>query len=126
MIPSSKTSLRIPNFKLHSLNAQFTMHHKKRHSKNQEQRFILHAYLKTIERPSLPITVSMCRVAPLEFDYVNLVGSMKQIQDVLADWLIPGLAPGRADGDKRIKWEFLQRKGSPKEVALEIQLSNNP
>lgn len=113
--------LKIPNLKLDSLNTHD--HWTKLHSKNKKQRTILQWYLKTIERPSLPIIVSMCRVAPRQFDYVNLVGSMKHIQDVLADWLIPGLAAGRADGDKRISWEFCQRKGNPRETALLIEFS---
>jgi len=84
----------------------------------------MHWYLKTIERPPLPIKVSMCRISPREYDYDNLVASMKEIRDKISDWLIPGLAPGRADSDERITWHYMQKKGEPKEVALEITFEN--
>jgi len=80
----------------------------------------VHWYLKTIEKPALPVKVTMTRISPREYDDDNLTSSMKEIRDKVADWLIPGLAPGRADSDERITWVYEQRKGQPKEIALEI------
>jgi hypothetical protein len=30
---------------------------------------------------------------------------------MIADQILPGLAAGRADGDKRMTWEYAQEKG---------------
>lgn len=69
----------------------------------------------------MPTKVVMTRVAPTMADFDNLVASMKEIIDGVADWLIPGLAPGRADGDPRISWEYCQRKGGVREYGIELE-----
>jgi len=71
-------------------------------------------------RPNPPAKITLCRIAPREFDYDNLISAMKTIRDLLAGLLIPGLAPGRADGDTRLEWIYEQKKGRPKEYALQI------
>lgn len=91
----------------------------------KRQRDIMCIYYKkaTYEyKPTLPCTVKMIRIAPRSLDFVNLVYSFKHYQDELSDRLIPGLAWGRADGDERIKWEFNQEKGNPKEYAIKIEI----
>lgn len=72
-----------------------------------------------------PFIARICYIRPRELDYVNLVSSLKHAQDVIADILIPGLKAGRADGDKRILWDFMQKKGLPKEYALLITFTDN-
>jgi hypothetical protein len=56
----------------------------------------------------LPCTIKLIRIAPRKFDYDNLVFGFKKIRDVLADFLLPNLAAGRADSDERMTWEYAQ------------------
>lgn len=70
-----------------------------------------------------PCKVILTRVAPRALDAEdNLPMALKTPKDAVADVICPGLAPGRADGNKNITWEFSQRKGLPKTYALEIEL----
>ena len=70
-----------------------------------------------------PAKITLTRIAPRELDYDNLVTAFKHIRDIIADTLIPGLAKGRADGDKRLSWIYTQAKGNPKEYAIRIDIS---
>lgn len=75
------------------------------------------------EKPVIefPCSVSITRIAPRKLDiHDNLPGAMKWIVDAIADNLIPGLAPGRADSSPLITWEYRQIKGLPREYALLI------
>jgi hypothetical protein len=70
-----------------------------------------------------PCHVILTRVAPRFLDAEdNLPAALKYSKDCIADILIPGLAPGRADESKSITWEFCQRKGKPQEYGLEVNL----
>jgi len=71
---------------------------------------------------TLPCCVTLTRVAPRDLDYVNFIGSLKALQDYVADQIIPGLPMGRADGDPRITWKYEQEKGKPKEYACRIRI----
>lgn len=99
---------------LPSLNKMLTEHWRKRHVRNKKIATYIKLYMKTcITSP--PCLVSLTREGPRRLDEINAMGSFKHVQDVIADFLIPGLAPGQADSDPRIKWEFKQettkRKG---------------
>lgn len=73
-----------------------------------------------------PCEVILTRIAPRMLDEEdNLPASLKHSKDVVADILIKGLAPGRADGDKRITWKLKQEKGKPKEYALKIEMTRD-
>ena|ERR1017187_7598961 len=100
---------------------------RKKSARHKKQRDIIKIYCqsKQVGESMLPCIVKMYRIAPRSLDYVNLVGSFKWIQDAVADQLIKGLAPGRADGDDRIKWEFLQEKGKQYAIRIEIESCNN-
>ena len=80
---------------------------------------MLQSTLGDFELP-LPCHVNLIRHCTREYDYVNLVASMKGLQDQVADKIIPGLAMGRADGDKRITWDFKQAKDKNVGVTVEI------
>lgn len=62
------------------------------------------------------LVVVMTRIGARDMDSDNLAGGCKQSRDTLAKWL------GLDDGDKRISWLYQQRRGKPKEYALEITL----
>ena len=82
---------------------------------------IIHA-MRTV-KPQFPLVVKLIRVAPRALDYDNLVGAMKSIRDCVADQLIPGLRPGRADESSKIVWEYEQRKDKPKYYSLGLEFS---
>lgn len=65
----------------------------------------------------------LVRIAPRMLDEDdNLREAFKTIKDAVSDKLLPGLQPGRADGDDRIMWLYGQKKGIPKYYAVEIGL----
>jgi hypothetical protein len=66
------------------------------------------------QRPSvaIPCRVRLVRTGRRELDFSNLVYAFKGIQDAVADLIIPGLAPGQADGPNRgIEWSYGQEIG---------------
>ena len=70
---------------------------------------------------SLPCTVRMVRLAPRELDADdNLRIALKWIKDAIAEVITQDFVPGRADGDKRIKWEYDQEFSSEYKVKIEI------
>jgi hypothetical protein len=72
----------------------------------------------------LPCTIKLVRLANRELDEEdNLRMAFKYVKDYIADELIPGLAPGRADGDKRIKWEYGQEKSNLLSIRIEVSFS---
>jgi hypothetical protein len=73
---------------------------------------------------ALPCVITLTRIAPRLLDDDNLRGALKHARDTIADFLIPGLAKGRADGDPRLKFEYGQEKGKPREYALKIEFIN--
>lgn len=64
-----------------------------------------------------PITVLMTRVAPRKMDDDGAIASMKNIRDGIADRF------GVNDGSDAIAWKYAQRKGKPKEYAVEIEIT---
>lgn len=62
----------------------------------------------------LPCTVTLTRIAPRELDGDNLQGALKNVRDGAADWLKVD------DRDPRVMWVYAQRKGKPKEYAVEV------
>ena len=67
--------------------------------------------------PNAPaLIVTMVRIAPCALDSDNVVGACKYVRDALAQLL------GIDDGDPRIDWRVEQRKGAPKQYAVEIRI----
>src|SRR5574338_709033 len=98
-------------------------HWSQKFKRNRTQKFCVGLdLLASGYKPNLPCCVKLVRIAPRNLDEDNLIYAFKKIKDVVADYIIPGLAPGRADGDKRIKWEYDQEKGEPKEYAIRIEI----
>ena len=98
-------------------------HWSKKHRRKKKQREVIGYFLNSLEKPKLPCRIVLTRIAPRKLDYDNLVFAQKQVLDVLCDWLIPGLAPGRADGRDEIKGvEYRQERGAPREYALKIEI----
>lgn len=72
------------------------------------------------EKPDIPLPchIKLTRVAKRYLDCDNLPVSMKYIRDAIADQIFPGLAPGQADNDKRLSWQYDQIKGKECAVIL--------
>ena len=62
----------------------------------------------------LPCVVTITRVAPRKLDDDNLVSSAKNLRDGIADKL------GIDDRDERVAWRYEQRKGKPREYAVDV------
>lgn len=73
----------------------------------------------------LPATITFTRIAPRTLDEDNHLSAFKHLRDSVADILIPGLKPGRADGDKRLTWRYVQERGKVKEHAIKIEITND-
>lgn len=83
-------------------------------------------YLFSLNKDSiltLPCTITFTRTGPRFLDKEeNLPMSLKTVKDAIADQLIKGLAPGRADGDQRLTWIYKQEKGKP---GVHIRIESN-
>lgn len=104
--------------------ANNTDHWTKKYKRQKKQEKVVALYLLKETKPDLPVKITLTRIAPRSLDYDNLVFCFKKISDTVSSWLIPGLAPGRADGDKRIEFSYTQRRGKPKEYAIEIEIAS--
>lgn len=88
-----------------------------------QKRRIKAEFLKERPKITLPCTVILTRIAPRELDeHDNLPISFKWIYDSICDNIIPGLKPGRADSDERIKVIYKQEKGKVREYAIKIEI----
>jgi hypothetical protein len=76
-----------------------------------------HWALTSRQRPALPCVVTLTRIAPRELDGDNLQGGLKACRDGVADWL------GLDDRDPRVTWQYGQRKGKPREYAVEVEIA---
>ena len=94
-----------------------------KHKRKKIQKTLIKWALRSQLKPNLPVVVTITRITPRALDFDNLHGGMKTAIDTIADWLIPGLAPGRADGDPRLEFKLEQRKGPPKEYSIEVSFS---
>lgn len=75
--------------------------------------------------PPLPpkCTIRLTRVAKRRMDGDNLQASLKYVRDAVAEKLRPGLAPGRADGELDLVWEYAQASPLKSEYAVIVEVS---
>ncbi|HLT41931.1 MAG TPA: hypothetical protein VKZ95_04435, partial [Sphingobacteriaceae bacterium] len=73
---------------------------------------------------NLPCEVTLIRCANKELDEDNLAIAFKGIRDHVADFLIPGLNKGQADGDPRITWVYGQEFSKIRGVRIRIKETN--
>ena len=90
-------------------------HWSKPYKRKKDISWMLHnLYHTTTPKPEIPAIVYLERQIKKGgrqrfFDSDNLIFAFKQIRDIIADILRPGLAPGRADDDEDlIKWQYSQ------------------
>lgn len=86
-----------------------------------QKRIVFYSLSPHKEKLSLPCTVRMTRLAPRELDEKdNLRIALKWVADSIAEVITQDFVPGRADGDKRIKWEYNQQFSKEYKVKIEI------
>lgn len=103
--------------------ANTSEHWSKKAHRHKRQKFLTRLmFQKCVPYIELPCVIKLTRIAPRALDYDNLCCSMKWCLDAICDCLVPGLKPGRADGDHRIQVKYYQEKGRPKEYALKIEV----
>ena len=72
------------------------------------------------ERPTIPCTIRLTRIAPRKLDQGNIAAAFKHVQDGCADWL--GIDDRR---DDLVKYEYLQeQKSKTYGVRIEIVEAN--
>ena len=74
---------------------------------------------------SLPCSVYFVRKGPGKQDDDNIRSTCKSLRDAIANKLVPGQKPGRADSDPRIAWHYSQqsaKKNSMQIIIVEEQL----
>lgn len=74
-------------------------------------RFVMHAHA-----PKFPVVVTLTRIAPRALDDDNLASAAKAIRDGVADAL------GVKDNNPAVRWQYVQRKGKPREYGVEIRI----
>jgi len=95
----------------------------KRHRRRKGQRKITSACLRLHRWPAVPLpaTIRLVRVAPRALDSDNLAGSLKAVRDAVAQ------AYGCDDSPQSgLTWEYDQRRGDPKEYAVEVGARPTP
>lgn len=89
------------------------------------QKFCVGIALKNrLENVIFPCLVKLIRLSTKPLDPDNLQFSFKAVRDEVANRLIPGLRPGMADGDPRIKWEYEEQKEKGNSLKIEIFCNN--
>lgn len=73
----------------------------------KQQRTATHWACKQLEKPNLPVTVTLIRIGKRLLDSDNLASGFKACRDGIADWL------GIDDADPRVIWMYAQEKGEP-------------
>lgn len=104
--------------------ANCSEHWTKKRKRYAEQKFITYINCNTqINSSILPCQITLTRIAPRTLDTDNLPVSMKWIRDQIADLIVPGLAPGRADNEPKITWKYDQKKGKKGEYLVRVDIT---
>lgn len=97
-------------------------HWRTKNARKQKILAMLNTYW-TSDAIELPCEITLTRVSPRRLDWDNNVCAFKGIRDMVADKLIPGLRPGRADDDDRLTWIYRQESRGPKVYSVIIRFS---
>jgi hypothetical protein len=105
-----------PNKKFHHMTL-----YKKQKKMTEPLKFMLNLEKRNLEL--LPVHVRITRYSKKEFDWDNYITACKPIRDCIADFIIPGKAPGQADSSPDIYWHYYQeklKKGENENILVEI------
>ena len=95
--------------------------------RKSKQHMLVKLWLNThslhFDKSLAPFRIIIQRIAPRKLDDDNLAAALKTVRDAVCDWLVPGLAPGRADGHENIRWiKIGQKSGGKKHYAVEVEI----
>jgi hypothetical protein len=100
-------------------------HHHKKAARAREQRRAVGYQLHVVRTLAPPCAdtyrVDLVRIAPRQLDDDNLARALKSCRDEIAKWLGYDDAPSSP-----ITWRYSQRKGEPKQYAVEITITADP
>ena len=100
---------------IHS-NANKREHWTKKAKRTRLEKGTTALYLSQIEKPALPVKVTLTRIAPRPLDTDNLASGFKATRDAVAEWLGADDKPGSG-----ITWAYEQaRPTTPKTYAAQI------
>ncbi len=105
-----------PNKKMHHM-----ILYKKEKSMKECIKFLLKVETTIPQHP--PLHVRLTRYSKKLFDWDNFISACKPIRDCVADFIIPGKAPGQADSSPDIYWHYIQeklKKGEQESLTVEI------
>jgi hypothetical protein len=96
-------------------------HWTKKSKRHQNQKTVLQDSLKFYHvNVKMPAHITLCRYNSHFLDDDNLVSAFKYIRDALCDYLMPGLAAGRADARLDITFSYQQVKSKRKGTQIQI------
>ncbi len=93
-----------------------------------DQRSVVTAVLQVKAKAflTLPLVVTIVRIAPRDHDGDNLQNTLKAVRDAVAALACPvRRSDGRVEGndrDTRVTWRYGQERGKPKEYAVRVEL----
>lgn len=93
-------------------------HWAERARRTREHRGSAFYALKAAKAPfTMPVVITLTRIAPRELDDDNLRAGFKGLRDGIADWFQVN------DRTPLIRWEYAQRRGEPKQYAAEVKIT---
>jgi len=97
-------------------------HWRVKHKRKKRLQALVGIYWKASEFRNVkpPVTITLIRLSPRTCDYDNLVYAFKGVRDFLADKIVPGLAPGRADDTKGLEFKYAQEKSKTYGIRIEF------
>ena len=105
-------------------------HWRLKSKRHKIQKAIVRSYMKTLNLPALPATVTMTRYAPRPYDDDNIRSAFKYVRDAVSEYILEEVdgrkyQAGRADNDPRLTWVYAQEKTVQEEYYITIQVEQN-
>lgn len=87
--------------------------------RRKDHRTIVRWGLQPLERPALPVVVTLVRIGPRDLDTDNLAGGFKSVRDEVAQWL--GCGDSTRDP---VTWVYQQQRGERGQYAARIKIES--
>lgn len=97
---------------------------KKNKRKKDLQKLIFFEWINSQKKLPYPATITLIRISPRNLDYDNLVFAFKRVRDYVSYLYFTDDKIGSKDNDPNLTWEYKQEKGTPKEYAFRVKISN--
>lgn len=108
--------------------ANMNDHWTRKAKRTKKQKFVVTAFLKAyLKKAFAPCVVKFTRYSPRPYDNDNIIPAFKYVRDAVSEYILGQVdnkvyRAGRADGDKRIRWEYRQEKTKDAEHYITIQI----